>query len=335
MRQAGNSTDRGCGPVTRGPMKIHRSYNALATADQGAAVAIGNFDGVHLGHQSVIALARAAAAELSAPLGVLTFEPHPRSFFAPEAPSFRLMNAVARAHRLEKMDIGHLYELPFNDDLASLTAEEFIERVLVWGLAVRHVVVGADFRFGNGRTGDAALLEQMGRDNGYGVTVAPLISDAKGDFSSTAIRDALSAGHPAEAARMLGHWHRVDGRVEKGDQRGRNLGYPTANLSMDGLHLPKFGVYAVLIDVQTGPHAGRYHGAASLGVRPTFGVNHPNLESFLFDFEGDIYGEEISVALVSYIREEERFDDLGALIARMDDDCDRARGLLASLAPLG
>lgn len=321
-------------PKLRGHMKIHRSYNALATADQGAAVAIGNFDGVHLGHQSVIALARAAAAELAAPLGIVTFEPHPRAFFASDAPSFRLMNAASRAHRLEKLDVAHLYELPFNADLAGLTAEDFVERVLVWGLGVRHVVVGADFRYGAGRKGDTDLLGKMGCDNGFGLTVAPLISDAKGDFSSTAIRDALGAGEPAEAARMLGHWHRIDGQVEKGDQRGRDLGYPTANLALDGLHLPKFGVYAVLIDVETGPHAGRYHAAASLGVRPTFGINKPNLESYIFDFEGDIYGEEISVALVSYIRPEERFDDLDALIVQMDDDCAQARNRLVSLAPL-
>ena len=315
-------------------MKIHRIYNAIATADQGAAVAIGNFDGVHLGHQSVIALARAAAAELSAPLGVMTFEPHPRAFFAPDAPSFRLMNATSRAHRLEKLDIAHLYELPFNEKLAGLSAEEFIEWVLVWGLGVRHVVVGADFRFGSGRKGDADMLREHGEKHGFGLTVAPLVSDAKGDFSSTAIRNALSEGHPAEAARMLGHWHRIDGLVEKGDQRGRDLGYPTANLSMEGLHLPKFGVYGVLVDIQSGPHAGRYHAAASLGVRPTFGVNRPNLESYLFDFKGDIYGEEISVALVSYLRPEEKFDDIDALIKQMDQDCIDARTALARLAPL-
>lgn len=315
-------------------MKIHRNYNAIATADQGAAVAIGNFDGVHLGHQSVIALARAAAAELAAPLGVTTFEPHPRAFFAPDAPSFRLMNATSRARRLEKLDVAHLYELQFNEKLAGLSAEEFIEWVLVWGLGVRHVVVGADFRFGTGRKGDTDMLAAKGKELGFGLTVAPLISDPKGDFSSTAIRTALSDGQPAEAARMLGHWHRIDGNIEKGDQRGRDLGYPTANLSMDGLHLPKFGVYAVLVDIESGPHAGRYHAAASLGVRPTFGENHPNLESYIFDFEGDIYGEEISVALVSYIRPEEKFDTIDALVARMDDDCARARADLARLAPL-
>lgn len=311
-------------------MRRHQDFTTIPTADKGAAVAIGNFDGVHLGHQSVIALARAAAVQLQAPLGIVTFEPHPRGFFAPEAPSFRLMNADAKAARLEKLGIDQLYEIPFNSELASLSADAFIEQVLNWGLGVRHVVVGADFRFGKGRTGSVETLEAAS----FGVTVAPLVSDGKGDYSSTAIREALSAGQPDEAARILGHWHRIEGRVEKGDQRGRELGYPTANITMDNLHQPKYGVYAVIVDIKNGAHKGRYHGAASMGVRPTFGVNHPNLESFLFDFKGDIYGADISVALVEYIRPEERFDDLDALIAQMDDDCEKARSILKHVAPL-
>lgn len=315
-------------------MKRHIDYTTIPTADKGAAVAIGNFDGVHLGHQSVIALARAAAAERTAHLGIVTFEPHPRSFFAPEAPAFRLMNATAKSARLEKLGVDQLYEIPFNAELASLTSDQFIERVLVWGLGVSHVVIGADFRFGKGRTGDAEALQSAGEALGFGVTIAPLVTDSKGDYSSTAIRNALKDGAPQEAARMLGHWHRIDGRVEKGDQRGRDLGYPTANLSMDGLHQPKYGVYAVIVDILTGEHAGRYKGAASMGVRPTFGVNHPNLESYLFDFKGDIYGEDISVALAEYIRPEETFNDLDALIAQMDDDCAKARKLLESLSAI-
>jgi len=310
-------------------MRRHQNYRTLTTADKGAAVAIGNFDGVHLGHQSVIALARAAAAELSAPLGVITFEPHPRQVFAPEAPPFRLMNADTKAHRLEKLGIAQLYELTFDTDLAALSADAFIEQVLVWGLGISHLVVGEDFRFGKGRKGDIDHLRAAGKQHGFGVTIAPLVTDAQGDFSSTAIREALTAGRPDEAARMLGHWHRIDGQVEQGDQRGRVLGYPTANLSIAGLHPPRFGVYAVLVDIHTGPHAGRYHGAASMGVRPTFGVNTPNLENFLFDFSGDIYGEDISVALVDWLRPEETFDSVDALIAQMDDDCARARDILA------
>lgn len=311
-------------------MRRHFDHRTLASADKGAAVAIGNFDGVHLGHQSVLALARAAAAETQAELGVVTFEPHPRRFFAPDAPAFRLMTADAKAHRLEKLGVDQLYELRFDSDLAGLSDQEFVKQVLVWGLGVSHVVVGEDFRFGKGRSGDARMLKDAGQKLGFGVTAAPLVSDEAGDFSSTAIREALSGGKPEEAARMLGHWHRIDGRVEKGDQRGRDLGYPTANLALPDLHQPKFGVYAVRVDVEDGPHKGHYDGAASLGVRPTFGINRPNLESYLFDFEGDIYGAEISVALVAYLRPEEAFADLDALIAQMGADCAKARALLAN-----
>ena len=315
-------------------MQRHQTFENLPNSAKGASVAMGNFDGVHLGHQSVLALARTAAASINAPLGVITFEPHPRRLFQPDAPAFRLMSAETKASRFEKLGLDHLYEIPFNADLAALTAQEFIERVLVWGLGVSHVVIGADFRFGKGRTGDTDTLVEAGKTHGFGVTIAPLVTDAKGDYSSTAIRDALTKGQPSDAARMLGHWHRIEGRVEKGDQRGRDLGYPTANLNMDGLHQPKYGVYAVIVDILTGPHAGRYHAAASMGVRPTFGVNHPNLESYIFDFSGDIYGEDISVALVDYIRPEETFSDVQALVVQMDHDCTNARRILENVAPI-
>jgi riboflavin kinase/FMN adenylyltransferase len=202
--------------------------------------------------------------------------------------------------------------------------------VLAGGLGARHVVVGADFRFGKGRAGDVGTLARLGSALGFGVTVAPLISDAGGgDFSSTAIRAALAEGRPDEAARILGHWHRIEGRVLHGDKRGEALGVPTANLALQGLHLPRFGVYAVLVDVLDGPHAGRHLGAASIGVRPTFGENAPNLEVHLLDFDGDLYGAEISVALVAWLRPELRFDGVEALVAQMRADVADARARLA------
>ncbi|MEM9011967.1 MAG: bifunctional riboflavin kinase/FAD synthetase [Pseudomonadota bacterium] len=304
-------------------------WSGVEPAARGAAAALGNFDGVHLGHQSVIALARAAAGERNAPLGVITFEPHPRSFFAPDAPAFRLMNATARANRLEKLGIDVLYELPFDAELAAMSAEAFAGDVLAAGLGIAHVVVGADFRFGKARRGDAEMLRALGAEYGFAVTVAPLVTDAGNDVSSTAIRTALSEGRPRDAARMLGHLHRIDGVVEPGDQRGRDLGFPTANLAMAGLHLPRFGVYAVSVDIAEGPQAGRWLGAASLGVRPTFGVNAPNLEVHLLDFSGDLYGQTLSVALVSFLRPEVAYDDVDALIAQMQNDCAEARRVLA------
>lgn len=316
-------------------MRIIRDHTSVAAADRGASVAIGNFDGVHLGHASVIDLARQAAAGLGAPLGVVTFEPHPREVFQPDAPPFRLTNAAARAHRLEKLGVQVLYELAFNPALAALSPRAFAAEVLagglIGGLGLRHVVVGADFRFGKARAGGVDDLCAFGAEMGFGVTVAPLLAGAAGEVSSTAIRTALSEGRPRDAAAMLGHWHRIDGPVIHGEKRGRELGYPTANQALDGLHLPRFGVYAVLVDVLEGPQAGRYHGAASLGVRPMFGENRPNLETFIFDFRGDLYGVPISVGLVDWLRPELKFDGLPALIAQMDADCALARARLAGL----
>lgn len=312
-------------------MRIVRDWQFVEDQNRGASAAIGNFDGVHRGHQYVIDIARDAALQRGAPLGVMTFEPHPRQYFAPKAPTFRLMNAEARAHRLEWLGVEVLYELSFNDTLSALAPEDFAARVIVEGLGLRHVVVGEDFHFGKGRAGSAADLVEFGRAMGFGVTVAPLMHDTGEEISSTAIRQALTEGRPRDAARMLGHWHRIDGKVIRGDQRGRDLGYPTANMSITGLHPPKFGVYVVKVDVLTGPHKGSYGGAASMGVRPMFGENLPNLESFIFDFKGDIYDEHLSVALIDYLRPEEKFDSLSALIAQMDGDCARARGVLAAL----
>ncbi len=290
------------------------------------SVAMGNFDGVHLGHQSVIDVARGHG-----PLGVITFEPHPREFFAPGGPAFRLMNAEARANRLAKLGVARLYELPFDAALAGLSPDAFAAQVLRQGLGITHVVVGRDFRFGKGRTGTADDLAALGTVHGFGVTLAPLIGIDGVEVSSTAIRTALTGGLPRDAARMLGHWHRIEGEVLHGEARGRELGYPTANMSVAGLHLPRFGVYAVRADVLTGPLAGSYNGAASLGVRPMFGVNQPNLETFLFDFSGDLYGQHLSIAFVDYLRPEMKFDGLPALIAQMDADCTRARGILSAL----
>jgi riboflavin kinase/FMN adenylyltransferase len=306
-------------------MQSFSHWQGLAPKDRGASVAMGNFDGVHLGHRSVIEIARAQGA----PLGVITFEPHPREFFAPDTPAFRLMNPQARAHRMEKLGVSKLYELPFSAELAAMPAERFAQEVLCEGLGVAHVTVGADFHFGKGRQGNAEMLASLGAKMGFGVTVAPLLAIEGLEISSTAIRQALSDGRPSAAAAMLGHWHRIEGEVVHGEKRGRAIGYPTANMGVQGLHLPRLGVYAVKVDVLSGPQAGSYDGAASLGVRPMFGENQPNLESYLFDFEGDLYGQILSVAFVEYLRPELKLDGLPALIAQIDADCARAREVLA------
>ena len=309
-------------------MRIIRDTHFIDPSDRGAAVAIGNFDGVHLGHQAVIDLTRTAADKANAPLGILTFEPHPRAYFSNDNKPFRLMNAEARANRLEKLGVEKLYEIPFNETLATLTAHDFAQTIIADQLGLKHVVVGADFCFGKGRTGNAATLQEFGAQMGFGVTIAPMFEVGTAEVSSTAIRTALSEGRPDDAARMLGHWHRLENEVIRGEQRGRDLGYPTANMSIDGLHPPKFGVYAVKVDVLDGPYAGSYDGAASIGTRPMFGENRPNCETFIFDFKGDLYGATLSVALVSYLRPELKLDSLDALITQMALDCDQARDIL-------
>jgi len=310
-------------------MRIIRDTLYLDPSDRGAAAAIGNFDGVHLGHRAVIDAARGAATQLGAPLGLMTFEPHPRQLFAADAPPFRLMNAEARANELAKQGVEKLYEVPFNAALVALSPREFAQTVIHDRLGLAHVVIGADFCFGKDRAGNATDLQRYGAEMGFGVTVAPMVALEGGRVSSTAIRTALSDGKPRDAAAMLGHWHRIVGEVIRGDQRGRELGYPTANMSIEGLHPPKFGVYAVRVDIAKGPHAGRYDGAASIGVRPMFNGEVPNCETFIFDFKGDLYGQHISVALVDYLRPELKFDGLPALIDQMDADCTKAREILS------
>jgi len=315
-------------------MRIVRHHAPpLAQRDRGASAAVGNFDGVHLGHRAVIELAAAQARQQGVPLAVLTFDPHPREFFAPDGPAFRLMSAAAKAHRLEKLGVDLLLALPFDAAMAARDPRAFARDVLVTGLGLGHVVVGADFRFGKGRAGSVATLRDLGAEFGFGVTAAEMRVATEGGapVSSTAIRAALSEGRPRDAAAMLGHWHRIDGPVEHGAKRGRDLGYRTANVDLAGLHQPKFGVYAVAVDVLEGPHVGRYGGVASLGVRPMFGENVANLETHIFDFAGDIYGTEISVALVDFLRPEQKFGDVAALVAPMDRDAAAARAVLAAL----
>ncbi len=312
-------------------MYLHTGWTGLDPIARRPAVAMGNFDGVHLGHRAVIELTATIARARGAPLGVVTFEPHPRQYFAPDAPPFRLMSAGARAHRLEKLGAEHLFQLPFGPRIAEMLPEIFARDVLAGGLGVGHVVVGADFCFGKGRTGTADDLRRFGEAMGFGVTIADLVSQDGREISSTAIRAALAEGRPGDAALMLGHWHRIEGEVLHGDKRGRDLGYPTANMSITGLHPPAFGVYAVKADILDGPHTGSYLGAASIGLRPTFGGAVPNLETYLFDFAGDLYGATLSVGLVGFLRPEAKFDTLDALVSQMDDDCTRARALLAAL----
>ena len=302
-------------------MQIFRHYEQVPESARGATVAIGNFDGVHKGHQALLQHARA----LGGKLGVLVFEPHPQEFFRPDTPRFRLTPFRAKARLLEQHGVSLLFALHFDADFASLSADEFITRVLVQGLGVRHVIVGEDFCFGKGRKGNLALLQQRGAELGFDVTTFELVGEGGASkISSTSIREALRDGKPDVAAALLGHPWTVEGRVEGGDRRGRTIGFPTANVSLEGYLEPALGVYAVRVEV-----GGRkYGGVANFGRRPTFDKKDVLLEVHIFDFEGDIYGQPIVVSFISFLRPEMKFPGLDALKAQIAKDSETARALL-------
>jgi riboflavin kinase/FMN adenylyltransferase len=291
---------------------------------KGAAVAIGNFDGVHRGHQALLQTAREAAAKSGAKAGVILFEPHPRELFQPDKPHFRLTSLARKLQLLEQQGMGLAVVLRFDARLAGLAAAEFIDRVLVDALAVSHVVVGYDFRFGKARGGDPETLKQAGASRGFGVTVVSQVAEAGEVFSSSAIRAELAQGDVAGAAEMLGHWWRVRGTVVRGANRGTGLGFPTANLAMPPGTALAHGIYAVWVWLDGHAHPG----AAYLGTRPTFDDGAPMLEVFLLDYEGDLYGREIDVEFIAHIRGDRSFDTTEALKAQMDADCARARAIL-------
>jgi riboflavin kinase/FMN adenylyltransferase len=299
-------------------MQIFRHHDNLPESARGATVAIGNFDGVHRGHQALIARAKA----LGGPLGVLVFEPHPQEFFRPDAPRFRLTPFRAKARLLETFGVDILYALHFDSVLAALSADAFMDNVLVQGLGVSRVIVGADFQFGKGRAGNIDILRQRGNAWGFDVITFDLVGEG-GDtkISSTRIREALRAGQPDVAATMLGHAWTVEGRVARGDQRGRTIGFPTANISLEGYLEPALGVYAVRVELG----GKKYGGVANFGRRPTFDKKDVLLEVHVFDFDGDLYGQPIRVSFEAFLRPEMKFSGLEALKAQIALDCQAAR----------
>jgi riboflavin kinase / FMN adenylyltransferase len=320
-------------------MRIFRHHTPLDKDARGAVVAVGNFDGLHLGHQAVIRTARDLADAAGAPQAVLTFEPHPRSVFQPAIPPFRLTPFRSKARWMEAFGVDLLFALHFDLGFAAIGAEDFVGKLLVEGLAVRHVVVGEDFVFGNKRRGNAALLRQEAARHGFGVTLVAPQAGANGQiYSSTRIRDFLAHGRPAEAAGLLGRDWEVEGRVEGGEKRGRLLGFPTANITLGEYLRPATGVYAVRAGLDRpgarGPETVWHDGVANLGVRPTFGGDGLVFEINIFDFAQDIYGQHLRVALVDYLRPEKKFDGIEQLKAQIALDSARARAILAGHAPL-
>ena len=307
---------------------IHGTDNVSASA-RGAALAIGNFDGVHRGHQALIAATRREAARLGVQAGAVVFEPHPREYFQPDKPHFRLTSLPLKLRLLEQFGLDVAVVLAFDAGLAGLTADEFIARVLVDALAARQVVVGYDFHFGKGRGGDPEGLRRAGDALGFGVTVISQVARAGEAFSSSGIRAELGQGDVKGAAQMLGWWWRVAGVVRSGAKRGTGLGYPTANIALAPGTALAHGIYAVRVHADGSLHTG----AAYLGTRPTFDDGAPVLEVFLLDFHGDLYGREIEVEFIDFIRPDRRFDGAASLQAQMDRDCDRAREVLAKAPP--
>jgi riboflavin kinase/FMN adenylyltransferase len=305
-------------------MQVFREWHGLPEQARGASVALGNFDGVHLGHAHLLRAAHGARPD--APLAVLTFEPHPRAYFRPDDPPFRLTLAAERADALAALGVALLYELPFTQKFSLIIAEQFVSDVLHDGLGARHLTTGQDFAFGHRRGGGAGFLAQRAEALGMGFTAVPLVADAEGPLSSTRIRRALQDGYPERATAELGRPWGIRGTVTHGDARGRTIGFPTANVALGGHLEPARGVYAVTVRLADGT---MHKGVANIGRRPTVNAGpESRLEVNIFDFDADLYGAEITVSLVSYIREERKFAGLDALKAQIALDAADARRLL-------
>jgi riboflavin kinase/FMN adenylyltransferase len=300
----------------------------------GAAIALGNFDGLHAGHRAVIADAGAAAKRLGVTWGVATFDPAPRRFFQPDAPPFRLMTPLRRQIAMDAIGVQKLHLLKFDAAMAAMTDREFCERVIVSQVGALAVSVGFDFRFGKGRMGDVDSLRRHGAELGFDVSMVAEVQEGGAKVSSSGIRLAIERGDMAEAARGLGGYWITDAVVEHGEKRGRTLGFPTANMSLGEIVHPAHGIYAVWARID-GEVTWR-SGVANFGRTPTTGMRDPLLEVVIFDWSGDLYGKRLHTAFVSKLRAEERYDSLDALVKQMHVDAANAKLVLAgSVSPAG
>lgn len=292
---------------------------------RGSILALGNFDGFHLGHQAVVNRAIARGFHERRPVVIATFDPHPVRFFKPDLPAFRLTSLDQRERLFDQAGADAMLVFQFDADLAATGAEEFVAEILAMRIGAAGIVTGTDFTFGRGRTGNSELLRELGEAHGITAeTVAPVLLNGE-PVSSSRIREALAAGDPGTATHLLTRPFAVEAVVEHGDGRGRELGYPTANLSLGRYQRPAYGIYAVSVRLDDG---SEHSGVASFGVRPTFEPAKELLEAFLFDWSGDLYGRTIEVSLIAFIRPEEKFDSAEALVAQMREDEAKARRLL-------
>ena len=310
-------------------VKTFQSYFDLKSPNQGAVIALGNFDGVHRGHQAVINAAKQVATETSKPLALTLFDPHPTRYFKPEKEPFLLMSRKVRAEVLAEMGMDYCYEIPFDDALRNMDDEEFVEQVLHQGLGIAHVVVGSDFGYGKKRCGNIETLQKHCKVRGIGVTpVEPIgLHKLYGKYGSTEIRDALRNGNVFHAAHMLSRPWQVDGIVSKGAQRGRTIGFPTANVPFGDFVRPKHGVYCVEVRLEGD---GQWLPAvANTGTRPTVGGEEARIEAHIFDFNQDIYGQHVDVRFRSFIREEMKFDSFDILKDQIAKDARGARAVFS------
>ncbi|WP_454918133.1 bifunctional riboflavin kinase/FAD synthetase [Xanthobacter sediminis] len=316
-------------PVSPSPaFVVLRGPEPLPEALARPVLAIGNFDGVHRGHRAVFDTARAMAGERGVAALALTFEPHPRTFFNPQTAPFRLTPEDAKLRQVAESGLSGAIVLPFDRALATMEAEAFVRDILVGRYHVSGIAVGFDFHFGRARAGSPAFLEGAGRRHGFAVTVVDPMRDEDDPISSTAIRKALASGQVGHAAHMLGRPFAVKAEVRHGDKRGRTIGFPTANLALPGEIELAFGIYAVRVVT---PDGRRFDGVANFGRRPTFDNGAPLLEVHIFDFTGDLYGQDIEVEFHAYLRPELKFDGIDALVAQIAEDARRARAVLAAL----
>lgn len=307
-------------------LRIVHGWKGLSAADRGAAVALGNFDGVHLGHREVIAGAVEAGRRLGAPVGVISFDPHPRRLFQPDEPAFRLMTTDQQARVLATMGVDRFYVLPFDFEMANFSDRDFALKVLHEGLGVRHVAVGFDISFGKGRTGSPELMTAYGEEMGFSVSVAEAVGEGAEKYSSTGVREALREGRPQDAAAILGQPFAIEGVVRRGKQLGRTLGFPTANVFMADYVAPRKGVYATRTRL---PDSRVVPGVANIGNNPTTGEVETRLEVWLFDFDEDLYGQVIETSLVAFLRPEEKFGSIEAMVEQIRVDEQRARDILS------
>jgi len=307
-------------------MELIRGGHNLGPSHRGCVATIGNFDGVHRGHAAVIASLREAADQRGQPATVITFEPHPREFFAPGKAPARLTRLRDKLAALNAMGVERVLCLPFGPRLASMSAQAFVDDLLVGGLGVSFLMVGDDFRFGKDRAGDFQFLAEAGERKGFEVARMPTLMEDGERISSTRIRDALAARDLATAERLLGRPYAIAGRVAHGDRVGRELGWPTVNINFDRTQPPLTGIYAVRVD---GPGVTDHPGVASLGTRPTVGGERTLLEVHLFDYQGDLYGAHLTVRFVGWIRDEANLASMEALRDQIARDAEQARALLA------